>query len=74
MTTRVLFMCPHAAGKSLLAATYVRAAARRAALDVTIAVAGPDPDAHNMPGVVAALRSQGYTIDWHPRRITPDDT
>ncbi|MGI8658830.1 MAG: hypothetical protein ACR2K4_08735 [Candidatus Limnocylindria bacterium] len=34
MTTTVLFLCPHAAGKSLLAATYFRAAAVRSGLDV----------------------------------------
>lgn len=72
MTTRVLFMCPHAAGKSLAAATYFRAAAARAGLDAVITVAGPEPDDVNMANVVAALQQQGYTIDWHPSQVTPD--
>jgi hypothetical protein len=32
MTVRVLFLCPHSAGKSVLAATYFTAAAARTAL------------------------------------------
>jgi protein-tyrosine-phosphatase len=67
-------MCPHAAGKSLFAATYLRAAAGRNGIDVEIGVAGPDPDPENMPNVTAALESQGYTIGWHPRLVTADDT
>lgn len=72
-TTTVLFLCPHAAGKSLLAATYFRAAATRRGLDVNIEVAGPEPDPVNMPRVTAALESQGYTIDWQPRPVAPPD-
>lgn len=74
MTTNVLFMCPHAAGKSLFAATYFRAAASRAGLDVTINVAGPEPDQVNMANVQAALEDQGYTISWRPKLIDRGDT
>ena len=74
MTMNVLFMCPHSAGKSLAAATYFRAAAARAGLDVSIAVAGPEPDEINMPSVTEALSAQGYTIGWNPRLVSPDDT
>lgn len=72
--TNVLFMCPHSAGKSLAAATYFRAAAARLGLDVSIEVAGPDPDEVNMPHVVEALTHQGYTIGWDPRLISEADT
>ena len=71
---KVLFMCPHSAGKSLAAATYFRAAAHRVGLDVEIAVAGPEPDAVNMPNVVEALTAQGYRIDWNPRLVSEHDT
>lgn len=74
MTTRILFTCPHAAGKSLLAATYFRAAATRLGLHVDVAVAGPDPGAENMADVAAALRDQGYVIGWHPKLIDRRDT
>lgn len=73
-TTHVLFMCPHSAGKSLLAATYFRAAAARKGLDVAIDVAGPDPDPHNIARVQAALEAQGFTIGWTPRKVVADDT
>ncbi len=73
MTTNVLFLCDHSAGKSLLAATYFRAAAARAGLDVAIDIAGPDPDEQPMPNVVAALESQGHTVSWNPRRVTEED-
>ncbi len=74
MTTNVLFMCPHSAGKSLAAATYFRAAAARRGVDVSIAVAGPDPDEVNMPHVAAALIDQGFTIGWQPKLISVEDT
>lgn len=67
-------MCPHSAGKSLTAATYFRAAARRTGLDVEIDVAGPDPDPHNIPRVQQALESQGFTIGWNPRKVAAADT
>lgn len=74
MTTKVLFMCPHSAGKSLLAATYFRAAAARAGLPVEIEVAGPDPDPENIPRVRDALLAQGYTIGWEPKRVSEAHT
>lgn len=74
MTTRVLFLCPHSAGKSLLAATYFRAAAARHGIDVAIDVAGPDPDETNMSNVVTALEQQGHAISWTPRLVTGADT
>lgn len=74
MTTNVLFMCPHSAGKSLAAATYFRAAAARTGLDVSIAIAGPDPDEVNMPNVAAELEAEGYTIGWNPKLVANADT
>lgn len=74
MTTTVLFMCPHSAGKSLAAATYFRAAAARTGLDVRITVAGPDPDEVNMPTVAGALSDQGFTIGWEPELVTVEHT
>lgn len=74
MTTNVLFTCPHAAGKSLFAATYFRAAASRAGIDVVIAIAGPEPDPHNMTNVQAALEAQGHIISWHPKLVEEADT
>ncbi len=74
MTTNVLFICPHSAGKSLAAATYFRASTARRNMAVSIAVAGPEPDEVNMPNVADALAKQGFAVDWHPRRIAAADT
>jgi|GEM_PF-1656122 len=74
MTTSVLFMCPHAAAKSLASATYFRAAAARLGHDVTVNVAGPEPDNVPMPAMAAALKQQGFSIGWQPRKVTESDT
>jgi len=74
MTTSVLFMCPHAAANSLASATYFRAAAARLGLDVSVEVAGPEPDEVPMPAMAAALEAQGFSIGWQPRKVTEADT
>ena len=74
MTTNVLFLCPHAAGKSILAATYFRSACARLGVDAVATVAGTDPDPDVMPNVAAALHRQGFAITDTPRLVTPDDT
>ncbi len=73
MTTRVLFLCPHAAGKSLAGAAYFRSAAGRMGIETEVDVAGPEPDEHNIPAVVAALEAEGHAIAWEPRRVIADD-
>lgn len=74
MSTNVLFMCPHAAGKSVIAATYFQEAAARLGLDTTTRVAGTDPDEAVMDNVRAALEGQGYGIDFQPSLVTSADT
>jgi Low molecular weight phosphotyrosine protein phosphatase len=74
MTISVLFLCPHAAGKSILAATYFRAAAARLGLDATADVAGPEPEHDLGPRVRQALRDQGFVEHWQPRLLTEHDT
>ena len=73
MTTRVLFLCPHSAGKSVLAATYFTAAAARIGLDARAEVAGPEPDddlGHNVRG---ALHAQGFVERWQPKLLSAQD-
>jgi protein-tyrosine-phosphatase len=74
MTVHVLFLCPHAAGKSILAATYFRAAAARIGLDATAAVAGPEPEADLGPRVRQTLHEQGFVERWQPRLVSEQDT
>lgn len=70
---RILFVCPHASAEGLVAATYFRAAAVRAGLEVAVDVVGTEPDEVNDPRVQAALRRQGFTIGWQPRLVTEVD-
>ena len=74
MTINVLFMCPHAAGKSMIAATYFREAAARLGLDANARVAGTDPDDAVMVNVRSALEGEGYVIEFRPRLVTSADT
>lgn len=74
MTKHVLFLCPHSAGKSILAATYFRAACGRLGVDATATVAGTHPDSEVMPGVAQALREQGFAVTDAPRLVSRDDT
>ncbi len=74
MTTNVLFMCPHAAGKSVIAATYFQEAATRLGLDAIARVAGTDPDEAVMDTVRAALEGFGCVIEVRPGLVTSEDT
>ncbi len=74
MTTNVLFLCPHSAGKSILAATYFRSACARLGVDATAVVAGTEPDSVVMPDVAEALHRQGFRVADAPRLVTPHDT
>ncbi len=74
MTVRLLFLCPHAAGKSVLAATYFAAASARLGLDATADVAGPEPESDLQPRVRQALHDQGFVERWHPRLVRDHDT
>lgn len=70
MSTEVLFMCPHAAGKSIIAATYFQEAAQRRGLDVLVRIAGTDPDDEVMPNVREALEREGLVVDAHPSAVS----
>jgi arsenate reductase (thioredoxin) len=66
MTIQVLFLCPHGAGKSILAATYFRAAAARIGLEANASAAGPEPDETVKPSVRKLLTSQGFNVTTAP--------
>ncbi len=70
---QVLFLCPHSAGKSLLAASFFTDAIKAAGLQATADVAGTEPDEINIPSVEILLVDRGHTINWHPRRLASDD-
>jgi arsenate reductase len=63
MTTKhVLFLCPHAAAKSVLAMTYFSDLARKKGLDVSVDNAGTEPDPVINPKVEAYLKEEGFVL------------
>ena len=70
----ILFLCPHNAAKSILAAVDFDRLARELGLDYRAASAGTSPDAASSPAVVAMLREEGIDVSGQrPRRVTRAD-
>ena len=70
----ILFLCPHNAAKSVLAAAYFDQLARDRSLAYRAASAGISPDAAPSPAVVAMLRDEGIDVVGHrPRSVTSQD-
>jgi arsenate reductase len=73
-STRVLFMCPHGAAKSVLASAYFRRLAKERGLNVIVDSAGTEPDPSVAPAVAAHLTKQQYPVRTEkPRLATPAD-
>jgi protein-tyrosine-phosphatase len=71
---KVLFLCPHGAGKSVLASAYFARLAKERGLNVIIDSAGTEPDPAVGPAVAKHLREQGYEVPISkPRAVTPAD-
>jgi arsenate reductase len=70
----VLFMCPHGAGKSVLASAYFQRLAKERGLNVRVESAGTDPDPEVAPIVATHLKKTGYELPVaKPRRVTDAD-
>jgi protein-tyrosine-phosphatase len=70
----ILFLCPHNAAKSILAAAHFDQRVQERGLDYRAASAGTSPDAVPSPAVVAMLWEEGIDIaDYRPRRVTTED-
>ncbi|MCH9672927.1 MAG: hypothetical protein K0U93_15930 [Gammaproteobacteria bacterium] len=70
----ILFLCPHNAAKSVIAATYFRALAAREGIPFEASTAGTDPDAEIWPSVIAMLREAGLEVEpATPRTVQPED-
>jgi protein-tyrosine-phosphatase len=70
----VLFMCPHGAAKSVLAAAYFDKQARERGLDVHVRAVGTEPDAVVAPAVAAHLRANGYDVPVaKPQLVSAED-
>jgi protein-tyrosine-phosphatase len=74
MSRTIVFLCPHNAAKSVLAAAYCQHLAGQCGLEVQVTSAGTEPDAAASPGVVALLRAEGLDVTHHrPRHVTRDE-
>ncbi len=70
----VLFLCPHNAAKSVLAAAYFDMMAFERGLPFRADSAGTEPDDQPLPAVVAALQADGIDVAGHrPRHVTAED-
>ncbi|MFI5077463.1 MAG: low molecular weight phosphatase family protein [Vicinamibacteria bacterium] len=73
-TPHVLFMCPHGAGKSVLASAYFERLAREKGLNVRVDARGTDPDPQVGPKVAEHLTKNGYRVPvTTPQKVTPAD-
>jgi arsenate reductase len=74
MTQSILFLCPHSAAKSVIAAAYCQQLASQYGLDLNISFAGTEPDETLSPAVVARLHSEGLDVSHQsPRIVTQQD-
>ena len=70
-TIDVLFVCPHGAAKSVIAAEYCRRMAAERGIQLETAAAGVDPYAEIPENVVAGLASEGIDVSGRtPLRLT----
>jgi protein-tyrosine-phosphatase len=70
----VLFLCPHNAAKSVLAAAYCNHLALQASLPLLADSAGTEPAAAVSPAVRAMLASDGIDVSsFVPRHVTKEE-
>src|SRR5688572_13525315 len=71
MTQTIIFLCPHAAAKSVIAAAYFNRIAKERGLDFVADAAGTEPQEAVSPAVVKLLGAEGLDVSQHqPRRVT----
>ena len=69
----VLFLCPHAAAKSVIATAMLRDLAGRDGLDIVTWNAGTEPDEDLNPTAIDALARRGLTYTEPPTTVSSDD-
>jgi arsenate reductase (thioredoxin) len=74
MIDQIVFLCPHGAAKSVIAAAYCQQIADRHNLPLHATAAGTEPDAEFSPAVLELLHTEGIDIaDQRPRRVTSEE-
>jgi arsenate reductase (thioredoxin) len=73
MTDTFLFLCPHGAAKSIMAAAYFQRLAEQQGIDVLATAAGVDPSAEISALVAELLAAEGIDVSGStPQRVTHD--
>jgi arsenate reductase len=71
---KILFLCPHHAAKSVMAAAYFNRLIQDYDLPFVADSAGTEPDEHINPAVADLLRAEGFDVSNHqPRRVEEDE-
>jgi arsenate reductase len=74
MSDTILFLCPHAAAKSVLAVAAFEQLVTERGIAIRAVAAGTEPDAAPAPAVVAWLATKGIDVSGHiPRLVTAAD-
>jgi arsenate reductase (thioredoxin) len=70
----ILFLCPHNAAKSVIAAAYCERLAAERGVPLRATSAGTDPDPDVSPAIAGALLAEGIDVRAHrPRRVTAEE-
>src|SRR5262249_55565205 len=70
----IIFLCPHNAAKSVIAAAYWARLAAQRGLPIQATSAGTDPDPEVAPMVATALLTEGLDVRAHrPRWVTREE-
>jgi protein-tyrosine-phosphatase len=73
MTPTILFLCPHGAAKSIMAAAYFQRLANEQGLTVKALAAGTHPDSEISSQVAELLAKEGYDVsNTVPQLVTQD--
>jgi protein-tyrosine-phosphatase len=73
-TRTILFLCPHGAATSVMAAAYFQRLAEQRGLDVSADAAGTEPDAEVSPAVLELLNAEGIDVaNYRPRRVSAEE-
>jgi arsenate reductase len=74
MRQTILFLCPHNAAKSVIAAAYCQRLTTQHGLELHITSAGTEPDAAVSPSVMEFLRAEGVDVTHHrPRCVSREE-
>jgi arsenate reductase len=74
MHQTLLFLCPHNAAKSVIAAAYCRQLVAQHGLDLDVTSAGTEPDAAVSPAVAELLRTEGLDVAHdRPRAVSREE-